>query len=332
MQYNDIAFLKKGARLNSIGFVLKGIILAGVIFFVVAKLKEHPLHIAMLAQLLGNIFAQKPFWILLLPFILAPLNWLIEAYKWKILVLKIQKVTLFGALKGIITGLSLGFVTPHALGDYAGRIWQLSDKKRLESIGAIMIGRAAQYFATFSFGVVGLMYYLFLPESPSDFFIYSACFFSLCFFSGLWLFLSFRATFLKLLSFKSLQKIRRYFEIITSYSKKEVTLVIGLAFLRYGVFVFQFYLLLYLFDVSPDQLFLLAGVFWTFLLKSSIPSFNFLSDLGIREFSALFFFNHFQSNDLLVVLASFALWSINVLLPAVLGLSGLVSMKIFNKR
>ena len=59
----------------------------------------------------------------------------------------------------------------------------------------------------------------------------------------------------------------------------------------------------------------LAGITWVFLAKSVIPTFNFLSDLGIREFSAVLFFDSFSVPVEPIVLASLLIWVINILIP-----------------
>ena len=143
------------------------------------------------------------------------------------------------------------------------------------------------------------------------------------------LFLFFRKRFLQILTFKGLKRFRKYFDIISQYSYQEIVFLLGLAFLRYIIFALQFYLLLYFFGVSTDHLLLIAGVTWTLFAKSSIPSFNFLSDLGVREFSALYFFSYYSVDNTLVLLASFTLWCLNLLIPALIGLAGLLRMKIF---
>src|SRR5690606_26996202 len=119
--------------------------------FIFLKLKEHPVKISDLTATLTTVMQQESLELLLLLPFLSFINWLLEAFKWQLLVSKIEKISLASGLRGVLTGLSLGFVTPHALGDYAGRIWQLKGKKRLESIGAVMLGRASQFFATFVF-------------------------------------------------------------------------------------------------------------------------------------------------------------------------------------
>ena len=53
---------------------------------------------------------------------------------------------------------------------------------------------------------------------------------------------------------------------------------------------------------------------------NSSPTFNFLSDLGVREASALLFFERFAVAIEPVILASLLVWIINLLIPTLLSL------------
>lgn len=330
MQYSDIIFLKKASPIRFFGYFLKGAIFVAVCSFIILKVKDHPMGIEQFANAvadMGSIGAMG--WLMLLPF-LTLINWLLEAFKWQMLSNRVEKISLWQSVQGVLTGLSLGFVTPHAIGDYAGRIWQLKNDKRLESLGAIMLGRAMQFFPTFVFGLLGIAYFFF----STDLYVFRLTVFisiSTGLFTGLLLFIYGRHPFLKALSIKPFKRFQKYFTIVTLYSPKEMISFIGIAFGRYIVFAFQFMVLLVLVGASDNVWLLIAGVTWTFLGKSIIPSFNFLSDLGVREFSALFFFTHFQVDAMPVVLASFSLWCFNLFIPSIVGLVGIGSMKIFRK-
>lgn len=332
MQYSHIAFLKKASWSRPLSYLLKGSILLAIGIFIFLKLQEQSIGINGLVDVLTDVTQKETIGLLLsLPF-LSCINWLLEALKWQLLVSKIERVSLASSFRGVLAGLSLGFVTPQVIGDYAGRIWQLKGRKRFESIGAIALGSISQFFATFTFGLLGVTYFLFYSADNYRFYwiAFGGMFFSLLI--GLMLLIFGRNFFLMLLSGRVFSQYKKYFEVIGLYSSKEVLKLLSLAFIRYSIFSFQFMLLLYLFNVSDNNLLLISGVTWTFMAKSAIPAFNFLSDLGIREFSALYFFSHYHIDAALVLLASLSLWCINILLPSIAGLVGIASMKIFRKK
>jgi hypothetical protein len=72
---------------------------------------------------------------------------------------------------------------------------------------------------------------------------------------------------------------------------------------------------------------ILAGISWIFLVKSTLPSFNFLSDFGIREFSGLVFFSLFAVSELEIVAASLFIWIINVMIPSIFGLTFVMKIR-----
>ena len=100
----------------------------------------------------------SPFrWLFIGTAILIPLNWGFEAKKWQLLGQKLEPISYLRAYRAVMVGLTLGFITPNRLGDYAGRVLELKSKQRLEAIGAIFIGRFCQLVATVIVGSVGLL-------------------------------------------------------------------------------------------------------------------------------------------------------------------------------
>lgn len=332
MQYRDIPTLKKATIRATISKWIKVLIFLGISVFIYLKVVEHPFKFDQLNKLLDELVGFSSFFLLLSLVLLTFINWGLESLKWKLLVSKIEKVSYLTSVKSVLTGLSFGFITPHAVGDYAGRIWQLKSSNRFESIGAVMLGRAAQYFATFTFGLFGASYLLFYQLGDGSYLIFASGVVFITLVAGIFTFVSLRKKFLTILGYRKLKELRRYFKVILTYSDNEVFQLLLLAFARYFIFALQFYLLLWFFRVSADELLIIAGVTWTLFAKSTIPSFNFLSDLGVREFSALFFFSYYGVDNTMVLLASFSIWCLNILIPAILGTVGILNMKIFPKK
>lgn len=253
---------------------------------------------------------------------LMPMNWLLEAAKWKKLLSIKQDVSIISALKGVISGLSIGFATPQAVGDYAGRIWHLSGKNRSVFIGSIWLGNALQMGTTMLFAIVGVI--IFYQNSDASF-PFQKVLFTVLFLTILGVGLVF---FLKKKWRNWIGKFQQYFIVITDYSIHDILVVFALALLRYVVFSLQFVLVLIALEVKLPLFQLFGGVSWVFLFKSIIPSFNFMSDLGVRELSALTYFDLFQMNQSAVVVASLLIWLINILMPVIFGLYFVFQMKI----
>jgi uncharacterized membrane protein YbhN (UPF0104 family) len=262
-------------------------------------------------------------------FFLFPLNWAFETLKWKFLVSKVEHISFFKAYRGILTGVTFGIITPFSVGDYIGRILQLSDPERIKVIGAIFLSRIAQFFITLFFGGASVVYFIFkVKELPVDV-LYIAILASAC---SLVLFLLFiyRQSVMSLIKrVPFFSPAYKYFEILNSYSMKDVFKVIFYSFLRYLIFSLQFVLLFIFFEVSRDIGFLCMGVAFIFLVKSIVPT---ILDLGVREAAAVYFFTAFglmcESN---IIYASLTLWIINILIPALAGMLLIFKIKLFTK-
>lgn len=235
---------------------------------------------------------------------------------------KFTHVSIIDAYKGVLTGVALGFATPHGLGDYFGRILQLKYKDRDELVGSVFLSRISQFIITLLFGGLSLIY--FLARYPAwttfDFSIYMlvAAFIGLI---GLLWYLR-KSIFSVLFSFRI---VRKYFGRTREYKGKDFGMVLLLSLLRYLVFSLQFYLLLLLFDIAGSWYNLMLGINLVFIAKSVIPT---LFDLGVREYAAFFFFRGLGINDTLVIQASIVLWFVNVLLPSVVGMFMVFNLKL----
>ncbi len=311
----------KDLKKKNISFWVKSLIfllVAGLLLY--ALQKNENLDKAYLEKLLEGWKAHPVF--ILLAFALIPVNWSLEAYKWKYLIGKIEKISFLRALEGVIAGVTMGFVTPHSLGDYVARILTLTNQERLKGIGAVFVSRISQFYITLYFGSASIAFYIYFVFQYAGqthelnypliigFTILSNILFVLIFIYHSAILRTFESwTFLK--------RWLPYVEIIKQYTFRELNFVLFLSFLRYLVFCIQFILILICFGIALPWWILLAGVAFIFFAKSVIPT---LLDLGVRETAAVIFFSAFDSSAQNIVFASLTLWLLNLVIPAVLGL------------
>lgn len=264
--------------------------------------------------------SQGVFWYGLLPLLglLGLLNWSLEALKWQLLAAKVERIRWSEAFMGVLAGLSLGFVTPNTLGDYAARLWMLRNRDRMEAIGAIMLGRVAQLYVTLINGLLAFLYVSHRHPFLPNLFIPALIVLLLLQASGCYVAVN-RRFVLQLQTVRWTKPIARYFQVLTRYRPVEVFQVLGLSWLRYGVFTTQFLILLWIFGIHLPLPDLISGVGMVYLAKSVVPAFHFLSDLGVREFSALYVFSLYQAEPSAVLAATLSLWLLNILLPALSG-------------
>lgn len=298
--------------------LLKVLILISCLLFLAFKLNTSKSDLLNLYTLF-KIAMVDGYIVLFLILILMPLNWSFEAWKWQLLANKVVKLNFWNALKGVISGLGLSFFTPYGVGDYIGRIGLITHLDRRRLVGPLLMGRLVQLLITLLFGLFGIFYL-----------------FGIAYFSYLLLSIS---VFLILLFFayrkagrkwrpKFEEGVKVYFGLIKAFDQRELLTVFAISFWRYLTFGFQFLLALHLFLPYVKPHLKLAGITWVFFAKSIVPTFNFLSDLGVREVSAVLFFEKYSVDVEPVVLGSLLIWLINLLLPTVLSLPLIFKLKI----
>ncbi|SFH35552.1 lysylphosphatidylglycerol synthase domain-containing protein [Pontibacter chinhatensis] len=272
-------------------------------------------------------------YLLLLTALLIPVNWGFEALKWQLLGQKLEPMSFGQAYRAVMVGLTLGFITPNRLGDYAGRVLELRSRQRLEAIGAIFIGRFCQLVATVLAGSGGLLYFILAfgwQEYPAVALSLFILLLTLCV-AMLLLLYNAKAMVAVVAAIKPLRPFVPYLSIMGTYTSGEMTRLLWLSLGRYAVFLVQFILLLILFEVRLSPLQYLSGVSGTFFLKSVVPSVSLISDLGVRELSAMYLFGLLGQERLQVLSASLSLWLLNIAVPSVVGLYFVLRMRLARK-
>lgn len=264
---------------------------------------------------------------------LIPLNWGLEAWKWFLLARKLEPVSFSRAFRAVMVGLTLGFITPNRVGDYAGRILELKSKRRNDAIGAIFLGRFSQLIITGLAGSLGSFYLFWRFYLHSFPFVKISIGFGLLVLNLLILIFYFqpKIIFAWLLVFRKLRRYLHFVRIVTKYSKLELLRLLAFAGLRYMVFGLQFAFLLLAFGVKLPFLAYAAGISGTFLLKSIVPSLSAITDIGMREISAMHFFQLFGEEPIPVLSASLSLWFLNIAFPSAIGLLFVLRLKFRNR-
>jgi len=253
-----------------------------------------------------------------------PLNWLMEVFKWQLAIKPLIRLPIKKAASGILAGISFGFVTPHAVGDYFARIWSISHHDRKKAFGPILAARSMQMLPTFIFGTYAL-FQISLASSAALSYNFNQN--TLLISTVAFIILGFMLlTFIRYGS--RINAISKLFELLKHISIGDYFKLLALSFIRYAIFTFQFLLLLSVFDLGLSWHEKFNGIAFIFLLKSVLPTFNFINDLGVREFGAVVYFDFYEVNAAPIISASLILWTINIALPAVMGLFSLYKLKL----
>jgi hypothetical protein len=272
---------------------------------------------------------------LVLVVLLMIVNWGIEAKKWQYSVISIYRLPFIQAFKAILSGVSFSVTMPNRIGEYFGRIVYMPEGNRLKTISATLVGSIGQLYVTVLCGTIG---FIFLRDELIEYHIVSDIFYrlALTIFLIAILFLTviyFRISFIEKL-FERWIKNKSYFYLIESLRSFNVQLLFRLlllSFLRYLVFLIQYYLLFSLFDVELPVAIIWSVVSVLFLILAVVPSIA-LIEIGLRGEVSLQLMGMFTANTLGVSLTSVSIWFINLVLPAIVGSILFLGIKVFKRK
>ena len=282
-----------------------------------------------------SILSQGSFLDILIVFILMFVNWSIDAIKWQFLVSKLEKVSFWLALKAVFLGITVSIFTPNRVGEFGGRVFCLQYADRIKAVLVTIFGNITQLVSTVIFGTLAFLYfssqYTYLIFTKSDYGIYILALLSIVVVSVL-LYLLFNVSKLSGLftAWKFLEKYKSYAPVFSLFSSSDISKVLFLSMLRYGVYSFQFFLLIRFVNIDFSLLQSLTMSSLTFLSMSIIPTIA-LTEIGVRGSVAIYFFGLLSENSIGIMTASFALWIINLVVPAILGVFFVYQLKFFRK-
>lgn len=267
--------------------------------------------------------------LLVLSFLLVFCNWSLEAHKWNLLLGPLQLKS-SKALKGIFMGQSLGILTPANLGDYGGRQLVLKKAQIKEGLTASFVASIAQNMANILPGLLGGLLLFNLLYTPSLYI--NGALSSFIIVGSLVLYFlyshlpSIVAIAWKKLPFDWIRKIEQHLHATLFYTKGQLDQALGLSLLRYAVYVIQYALLLYFFQVEVSFLEALAGISFIYLLQSGLPLPPVLAILARGEL-AILLWSQFGATALPILSATFTLWVLNKVIPALIGMSLVLGMQ-----
>lgn len=261
--------------------------------------------------------------------LLTPLNWLLEALKWKILVRRVEAISLKQATHGVLAGLAMGFALPAQLGDTAGRLLSLRSDQRWQGIGAALVSGGMQFLAAIFFGTIALFIQLQMGGKNQPVALWILLY-SLVLLMILALLTAWQRQNLANIQHQWIQRWEKYWAVALHYTTAELLLAFGAALLRYLTFSYQFYLAMGIFGIHLPVRETITGIGLVYLGKTIIPAFNLLSDLGVREATSLYVFGQWQIPAPQILSATLTLWLFNILAPVFVGLFWVWKLKLAN--
>ena len=252
--------------------------------------------------------------------LLAPLNWIIEAYKWQFAVKEFQPLSIFRALKTVWYGIGAGLFTPNRIGDPIARVALLDSTSRGQGAVMATVCAMAQQLATILFGIVGIFLFKEYGALPITGF---TSIFAIIFVIALLLFtlavvFEYKKLAAWLQHFKPIQRWLKRLDLSLNVPPRKTMPIVLLSLLRYAVFSSQLMLILYFFGYNASCTSLYPAIFLTYLFASVIPTFA-VAEVAVRSGFAITFIGILWPDAIGITLATLSLWLINVALPGIIG-------------
>ena len=266
--------------------------------------------------------------------VLMMLNWVLEAYKWRLLMSHIEKISFWKSLKAIFSGVTIAIFTPNRIGEYGGRVFHLQKADRIDAALLTIVGSYAQLVVTLVTGILATIF--FLPEyvglgpiTPMQYNLTGVLLVGLCVMLVL-LFLNTRLL-TTVLSWLPIPKKHQHYANVFQYHSSATLWKVFLASLgRYAIFTFQFFLLLQIFNVEVSFGNAMMMISMTYFVMTAIPTFA-ITELGVRGSVSVYFLGMVSSNASGIFTASSMLWLINLAVPALIGVMFIFQLRFFRK-
>jgi hypothetical protein len=266
------------------------------------------------------------------------INWGLEVVKWQLLISPLERFSFYRAVKSVLAGCSITMLTPNRIGEYGGRIMYVQERNRLKAISLSILGSMSQLTVTMFMGTVGFIFLKYFSDAGTElnsftWFLNLAILYISFGVTVILLLIYFRVhSFIKLLSrIKTLQSFVKHIAVVDIFSGKQLLRILFLSFFRYMVFILQYVLLLQVMevDISMELCFWLLTIFY--LLMVLVPTLGF-TELPVRATASVALFSLFSSNMLGMQAATFGIWLINLVIPAILGSLLIFGIKIMKER
>lgn len=266
----------------------------------------------------GTLLGGTAMWFWPCMLALTLLNWGLEAVKWRRLVAGLEPVPFRRAFAATLAGTTMGLFTPNRSGEQVGRVLFLSPQHRWAGGFATLLGSMAQLTATVVMGTLALAWWQGTTQSPAWPQRAGLPLAALVGLGTMALYLrpALLGRFVRRVPL--LRRAAKSVDVLERFSSGELLGVLGISLLRYLVFGGQYVLFLYV----------LAGISWStamlavpmiFLVVTLVPT-MLLSEMGVRGSVAVALLAPLGGAPALVLLASFAVWAVNLALPALAGL------------
>ncbi len=274
-------------------------------------------------------WAQIPW--LAVALLLMPLNWAFEVFKWRTLLHRFEPIRFGRAYQAVLAGVAFSIFTPNRIGEYGGRIMFIRPANQLRAIIANLVGSFSQLLVILTLGFTGLLFFLYYNWRIDTWML-----------RGIVL-LGFVTTTLLLYSYFNVNTVvplisrlphitrfRRFIKhvrVLKSYGTKPLLQTLLFSIARYMTYSLQYFFLLRFFGIDIPLWAGLTSIATVFLLQTSMPL-PPITGLFARGEVALYAWGLYGASQFSSLSATFTLWIINLIVPALLGMIILLKINI----
>jgi len=297
---------------------IKAAVVAFAFWFIYHKLIANQ-NLREFVELIKDIPQTEIILVITSVFLLMLVNWGLEAAKWKRLIAQVERITLWRAIESVFCGLTWAVFTPNRIGEYGGRVFFLSPKRRVVGVVAMAVGNIGQMVLTNIFGAIALCVFIY-RFVDIDYRLFYALVVLSVMFCLFFIVFYFNIRWLNgiLLSIRFTRKYKKFYNILSRYQKKELLTILFYCLARYAVFSSQYFILFYWLIPNIYYMDILMMVSILFFVQSTLPSLD-LFDIGVRSVTASYFFSSVTDQDVAVIACTATIWLVNIIIPAILG-------------
>jgi len=317
-----------GRRWLEMGIKVGVVILLGVVLYNQVFARE---DIADIQTAFSAHFRSGNLHWLIIAILLMPVNWAFETLKWRTLVVGFEPLTFSRAYRGILSGITFSLFTPNRIGEYGGRILIVKPENNWKAVIATLVGSFCQMLVLLTLGFIGLIFFAqqFLSLDP---FVLQAIIFLGAILVSILLFCFYNidlvVPIVKRLPFiHYLKRFVKHIKLLKDYSSRELTIALFYGTLRYITYSFQYYLILLFFEINVPIGIGFASIATIFLLQTSIPLPPIIG-LLTRSQIALYVWGHYTDQQVDILAATFGLFLLNLIIPAIMGLFIIVTTNV----
>lgn len=254
-------------------------------------------------------------------------NWLIESFKWQLLIQRTEVISLRRSFFSVFAGTTASALIPYKMGSYLGRMLFLETSFKARAIPATILGNLMQSSITFFIGIFGFFYLIDTNENTQTIYIIAGIILFV-FLVTLPLYYKKLAKYVNSLYNKLIQK--KKLKLISLYENNTLFKVWLYSLLRYMAFTLHFALLIKAFGIEVPLWDIAIAITVVYFLQSFSPSF-ILIDFGVKASIAIGILSMLPLDESRLNYILIIHYLLNSVLPVILGGLSILFIQIKNK-